>query len=90
MRIAHFSPLPATTRCYTQLSLSLRAHTSILFGTGWSESSSPWPRQPFPPYPHAQVAPSAVVARLCASPAARATTKEEAGKKLTLSGLELQ
>ena len=40
-----------------------RAHAAIFLGNIWSDRS-PWPRQPLPPWPQLQIAPSAVMARL--------------------------
>ena len=41
------------------------AHAAIFLGNIWSDRS-PWPRQPLPPWPQLQTAPSAVMARLWA------------------------
>ena len=40
------------------------AHASIFLGSSWFDRSSPWPRQPYSPSPHAKTAPSAATARL--------------------------
>ena len=57
-------PLYSAPSPHSPGALARGAHASIFLGISWFDRSSPWPRQPSPPWPQAKTAPSAVRARL--------------------------
>ena len=65
------------------------AHAATVMGSSWFDRSSPWPRQPRLPWPHAKRAPSAVRARLWQSPADTTTTLAREGLDLLWQQLAL-